>query len=101
MGVGLARPFFDTHGRNHGPPIRAGFLFLAVNALYIASLLASVAGPEAIRRPAEALASRDPAEHLETDGIRDILLLAVLLDGYAGRSTEAAWRLYSASLLSQ
>jgi len=33
----------------------AGSLFLAVNALYIASLLASDAGPDAIRRPAVAL----------------------------------------------
>lgn len=33
----------------------AGSLYLAVNALYIASLLASDAGPEAIRRPAVAL----------------------------------------------
>lgn len=33
----------------------AGFLFLFVNALYIASLLASMAGPEELRRPAVAL----------------------------------------------
>jgi uncharacterized protein DUF4386 len=33
----------------------AGFLYLAVNALYIASLLASVAAPEELRRPAVAL----------------------------------------------
>jgi hypothetical protein len=33
----------------------AGFLFLFVNALYIASLLAGVAGPDEIRRPAVAL----------------------------------------------
>lgn len=32
-----------------------GLLFLADNALYVASLLASMAGPEAIRRPAVAL----------------------------------------------
>jgi hypothetical protein len=30
----------------------AGFLFLAVNALYVVSFLASMAGPEEIRRPA-------------------------------------------------
>src|SRR5262245_47223513 len=33
----------------------AGSLFLGINALYIASLIASEAGPEAIRRPAVAL----------------------------------------------
>jgi Domain of unknown function (DUF4386) len=33
----------------------AGFLYLAVNAIYIASLLAGTAGPEAVRRPAVAL----------------------------------------------
>jgi hypothetical protein len=33
----------------------AGFLFLAVNAVYIAALLGSMAGPEEIRRPAVAL----------------------------------------------
>lgn len=33
----------------------AGFLYLAVNAVYIASLLAGMAGPDEIRRPAVAL----------------------------------------------
>jgi hypothetical protein len=33
----------------------AGFLYLAINALYIVSLLAGVAGPDEIRRPAVAL----------------------------------------------
>ena len=52
-------------------------------------------------RVTEALASRDPDEHLTTDGTRDALLLAILLDDYAGRSTDGAWRLYLDSLSSQ
>lgn len=48
-------------------------------------------------RVAEVLVSRDPEQHMSTDSTRDALLLAVLLDGYAGRDTEAAWEQYMAS----
>ncbi len=43
-------------------------------------------------RIAEVLVSRDPDQYTtETDDIGDALFLAVLLDGYAGRDTEAAF----------
>lgn len=48
-------------------------------------------------RVAEVLVSRDPEQYTGTDGTADALLLAVLLDGYAGRDTEAAWGQYMAS----
>jgi hypothetical protein len=49
-------------------------------------------------RVAEALVSRDPKQYRETDGSRATLLLAVLLDGYAGRDTGPGWERYLASL---
>jgi 8-oxo-dGTP diphosphatase len=49
-------------------------------------------------RVAEALVSRDPEQYRGTDATRDALLLAVLLDRYAGRDTKASWEQYRASL---
>jgi hypothetical protein len=48
-------------------------------------------------RVAGVLVSRDPEQYRSTDGISDALLLAVLLDRYAGRDTTAAWEQYRAS----
>jgi hypothetical protein len=50
----------NEHEATEGRAVRArarlaGFLFLAVNAIYIAALLGSTVGPKAIRRPAVAL----------------------------------------------
>ena len=50
-------------------------------------------------RTVESLANRDPEQYRGTDE-RDELLLALLLDGYAGRSTEDGWRRYQDSLRS-
>lgn len=41
-------------------------------------------------RVAEALVSRDPDQYRSTDATSDAVLLAVLLDGYAGRGTQVA-----------
>lgn len=49
-------------------------------------------------RVAEILVSRDPRQYTSTDGDADALVLAVLLDGYAGRDTKAAFEQYRASL---
>jgi hypothetical protein len=46
---------------------------------------------------AEALVSRDPDQYRSPDAINDALLLALLLDEYAGRDTEAAWKQYIVS----
>jgi hypothetical protein len=46
----------------------------------------------------EALVSRDPEQYRERDGTRDALLLAWLLDPYAGCATAAVWEQYMASL---
>jgi hypothetical protein len=48
-------------------------------------------------RVAEVLVSRDPEQYTSTDGPADALLLAALLDGYAGRDTKAVWQQYMAS----
>jgi hypothetical protein len=47
-------------------------------------------------RVAEVLVSRDPDQYRSTDATSDALLLAVLLDRYAGRDTEAAWERFRA-----
>ena len=47
------------------------------------------------RRIAEVLVSRDPDQYRETDAGRDAQLVALLLDGYAGRDTEAGWKRYT------
>ena len=44
-------------------------------------------------RTAESLVNRDPKQYRGTDE-RDLLLLPLLLDGYAGRPTEDGWRRY-------
>jgi hypothetical protein len=48
-------------------------------------------------RVVEALVSRDPEQYGSTNSTSDALLLALLLDGYAGRDTEAGWKHYLAS----
>jgi hypothetical protein len=48
-------------------------------------------------RVAEVLVNRDPAQYTSTDSTADALLLAVLLDGYAGRDSEPAWQQYRKS----
>ena len=45
-------------------------------------------------RTAEVLANREPKEYSEDDDISDSMLLAVLLDGRAGRETKHAWEEY-------
>jgi hypothetical protein len=50
-------------------------------------------------RAVEALVNRNPRQYRGTDE-RDSLLLPLLLDGYAGRSTEDGWRRYLDSLRS-
>jgi hypothetical protein len=47
-------------------------------------------------RIAEILANREPDQYGETDDTRDALMLAVLLDGRAGRETGAAWEQFKA-----
>jgi hypothetical protein len=47
-------------------------------------------------RVAEVLANREPDQYGETDDTRDMLMLAVLLDGRAGRQTDAAWDRFKA-----
>jgi hypothetical protein len=49
-------------------------------------------------RMAEALVNRDPEQYRETDLMADAMLLAVLLDGLAGRDTSAGWEQYLARL---
>ncbi len=46
---------------------------------------------------AEVLVSREAEQYKSKDGVADSLLLAVLLDGYAGRDTEPAWERYMTS----
>ena len=46
---------------------------------------------------AEVVVSRDADQYAGKDSTADALLLAVLLDGYAGRDTKAAWEQYMAS----
>src|SRR5947209_3636868 len=48
------------------------------------------ADTEAGAHVSEALVSRDPEQYTETDSGRDRLVLADLLNGLAGRSTEVA-----------
>lgn len=45
-------------------------------------------------RVIEALVSRDPEQYTSTDDTSDSLLLALLLDGYAGRDTAEAMDKY-------
>ena len=47
-------------------------------------------------RVAEAMVSRDPEQYASTDDISDSLLLALLLDQYSDRETEAALEQYLA-----
>jgi hypothetical protein len=51
-------------------------------------------------RVAEVWVSRDAEQYRETDDTRDALLLAVLLDGRAGRENQEAWNQYKARLRS-
>jgi hypothetical protein len=48
-------------------------------------------------RVAEASVSRDQEQHRSTNAESDALLLAVLLDGHAGRNTETLWKEYLAT----
>src|SRR5262245_11222122 len=48
-------------------------------------------------RPAEAFVSRDANQYKGNNVMSEALLLAVLLDGYAGRDTENAWKEYIAT----
>jgi hypothetical protein len=47
-------------------------------------------------RVAEVLVNRDAEQYASTDDTGDSLLLALLLDQYAGRGTDAAWERYLA-----
>jgi hypothetical protein len=51
-------------------------------------------------RAVDALVNRDPQQYRGTDE-RDAILLALLLDGYAGRPTEDGWRRYLDGLRSE
>jgi len=48
-------------------------------------------------RVAQVIVNRDPEQYKGTDDKADALLLAVLLDGDAGRDTGDAWKRYLAS----
>jgi hypothetical protein len=48
-------------------------------------------------RVAEAFVSRDQEQYRSTNAKGDALLLAVLLDGHAGRNTETLWKEYLAA----
>ena len=45
-------------------------------------------------RIVEVLVNRDPEQYRSADGSADALLLAVLLDGQAGRPTDSIWKRY-------
>ncbi len=49
-------------------------------------------------RVAEVLVNREVEQYRSTDTARDALLLAVRLDEYAGRDTQAAWQEFRASI---
>ena len=52
---------------------------------------------EGISRVAEAFVSRDQEQYRSTNAKSDALFLAVMLDGHAGRNTEASWKEYIAT----
>jgi 8-oxo-dGTP diphosphatase len=49
-------------------------------------------------RISEVIANRDADQYQESNDERDALLLTILLDGRAGRSTEKLWKQYTASV---
>jgi len=51
---------------------------------------------DGVDRVAEVLVSRDPEQYRSTDGAFDAIVLAIVLDGYAGRDTQAAWEQFKA-----
>jgi hypothetical protein len=49
-------------------------------------------------RVAEVFVSRDPEQYRSDNDVADALLLAFLLDDYAGRDAREAWEKYAASM---